>query len=303
MPSEGSPSLEFSAYDWKSVLWTLLTAAIAAVLTAIVDSVLPDMKDQGLIDATLFTLLTTLLHAARKYLTDTRVIVVGLLLAAMLILPGAATAEEVGVVVDDSRPGSYLVTVAADRAVSVVPFRVVRPGASPSPPPTVPPVGQPPGSPSPFEAEVERITKEALAKGGTATTGAALSSVYSLVADEVLAGRIAPASALPAIKAATDLVLAKQADGAAWATWRQSIGDALTILNQQGQLGTRDQVWAALRQIANGLNKATGFNHSPQALPKLAAPANGILDGVNLAQLMELIKLIVELLKLFGVGK
>lgn len=219
-----------------------------------------------------------------------------------LLLCGVATAEEVGVVVDDSRPGSYLVTVGADRAVSVVPFRIVRPGASPSPP-APQPVPVPPGNPSPFEAEVERLTKEVLSKGGTVTTGAALSSVYSLVADEVLAGRIAPASAMPAIKAATDLVLSKQADGAAWATWRQSIGDALTILSQQGQLGTKDQVWAALRQISNGLNKATGFTHSPSALPRIAAPANGILDGVNLQQLMELIKLVVELLKLFGVGK
>jgi hypothetical protein len=223
-------------------------------------------------------------------------------LCSLTLLLGSVYADEVHVAFDDSKPGTYLVTVGADKSVSANPIRVVRPGANPSPPPTSPPTS-PPGSPSPFELEVERITKETLAKGGTATTGAALSSVYSLVADEVLAGRIAPNNALPAIKAATDLVMSKQADGAAWATWRQSVGDALTILNQQGQLGTRDQVWAALRQIANGLNRATGFSHSPQALPKLAAPANGILDGVNLQQLMELIKLIVELLKLFGVGK
>jgi hypothetical protein len=212
----------------------------------------------------------------------------GLLGLALVFVAAAAIAEEVGAVVDDSKPATYLVTVHADRTVTIAPFRVVRPGQGPpTSPPNVPPTNPPPGNnPSPFEAQ---------------TTGAALSSVYSLVADEVLAGRIEPASALPAIKAATNLVLAKQADAAAWAGWRTSVGDALTQL----PLDTKEQMWSALRQVANGLNRATGFNVSPAELVKWDAgrlavgKADGILDGIDLAQLVELIKLVMELIKLF----
>jgi hypothetical protein len=227
----------------------------------------------------------------------------GLLGLALVFVAAAAIAEEVGAVVDDSKPATYLVTVHADRTVTIAPFRVVRPGQGPpTSPPNVPPTNPPPGNnPSPFEAEIERMTRDVLSKGGTQTTGAALSSVYSLVADEVLAGRIEPASALPAIKAATNLVLAKQADAAAWAGWRTSVGDALTQL----PLDTKEQMWAALRQVANGLNRATGFNVSPAELVKWDAgrlavgKADGILDGIDLAQLVELIKLVMELIKLF----
>ena len=301
MPSEGSPPLGFSGFDWRSTLWTLGTAAIAAVFTALVDSVLPDLKEKGFIDATLFTLLTTLLHALRKYLTDTRVIVM-LLVGLTLLAPMPAVADEVAVLVNDATPGSYILTVNADRSITVNPIRVVRPGL-PVPPPTSPPPTTPPGNPSPFELEIERQTKAAISTGGTATTGAALSAVYSLVADEVAAGRMAPGSALPAIKAASDLVLTKQADGALWVGWRQSVGDALFILQQQGALGTKEQVSAALKSISVGINRATGFSKGPAELSKVVAPANGILDGVNLQQLMELIRLVMELLKLFGVGK
>ena len=69
----GSPPGSLSPYDWRSILWTLGTAALAAALTAAADIVLPDLSHRGLIDGTLFTVLTTLLHGARKYVTDTRV--------------------------------------------------------------------------------------------------------------------------------------------------------------------------------------------------------------------------------------
>lgn len=288
----GSPPGKLSPFDWQSILWTLFTAAIAAVLTALVDSVLPDLKDRGLIDAALFTLLTTLLHAARKFFLDTRVIAV-LVAVSLLAIGGTATAGEVAVVIDDAKAGTYLVTVGTDGTVAVNPIRVVRPG--------LPPVGPPPDQPpTTFEAEVERQTKAVLTAGGSPTTGAALSSVYSLVADEVAAGRLAPGSALPAVKAATDLVMSKQADAAAWASWRTTIGDALTILSQQGKLGTKEQVAAALRQVSGGLKRASGLNMTVAEVLKLQPDMLGILDGIDFAQLIELIKLIMELLKLFG---
>ena len=68
----GTPPFQLSTVDWKSIGWTLGTAALAAVLTVAADSIMPDLKEKGIIDATLFTLLTTGLHALRKYVTDTR---------------------------------------------------------------------------------------------------------------------------------------------------------------------------------------------------------------------------------------
>lgn len=70
---QGSPPFALSAVDYKSILWTLGTAAIAAALTVLADSVLPEFQAKGLIDASLFTVLTTVLHAARKYISNTQV--------------------------------------------------------------------------------------------------------------------------------------------------------------------------------------------------------------------------------------
>lgn len=227
--------------------------------------------------------------------------------ALLAFLPAASVAGEVAVLINDAAPGSYIVTVGADKSVTVNPIRVVRPGSGPTQPPPVVP-----GDPTAFEAEVERLTKDTLTKGGSPTTGAALSSVYSLVADEVAAGRVAPASAIPAVKAGTDLVMSKQADAAAWLPWRTAVGDALTTVLPAGT--TKDQYAAAFRQVSNGLKRASGFAGDPRALLLRATAATlggkalpesirkdfGILDGIDFAKLIELIKLIMELLKLFG---
>jgi hypothetical protein len=305
----GSPPLSLASIDWKSIGWTLLTAAIAATLTALVDSVLPDLKERGVIDGALFTMLTTLLHGLRKFLTDTRILRV--LLVGLLLLPaGHLQADEVAVMIDGNKPGSYLLTVAVDGSVTVNPIRVVRPGQTPTPPDKP---DQPP--PTPFELEVERVTNTALAAGASKVTAAALSSVYSLVSVEVAEGRITPANALPAVSAATNAVLAAQADRATWSPWRTSVSGALTTLAQQGALSTKEQYASALKQIATGINSATGVTVDPsdalkqptseRAIRAIQASLErrgqlGILDGIDLAKLIELIKLVMELLKLFG---
>ena len=306
----GSKPFSLADIDWRSIGWTLATAAAAAVLTAVIDSVLPDLQEQGVIDGVLFTLLTTILHAARKFLTDTRVIV-GLIAVGLLLLPpGRAGAQEL-VLTNLTKGTHYLkVHVADDGRITVAPMPSIPLGPAPAPVPipTPNPNPTPPPAPSPFEAEVERITRAALTSGGSLTTGAALSSVYSLVADGVANGTITTANALPAVKAATDAVLATQADRASWANWRVSLGDALTTLQASGALSTPKQFSDALRSIATGLNRATGFKGPAAAVAKLEpgnvtlpqALAYGILDGIDLAKLIELIKLIVELLKIFG---
>lgn len=292
---QGSPPGQIALFDIKKILTGAAIATGGALCTYVLDSVLPDMEAKGIIDAAAYVFFSTLINAVRKWLIDSRVVVV-LVLAVSMLFCGTAQAKPVAVIVDDEVPGATLIEVGADGTVKANPIRVIRPG--PPTDPGDPPPPPPPGNP--FEAEVERQTKVVLAAGGTATTGAALSSVYSLVAAEVAADRVIPASALPAVKAATDLVLSKQADGAKWTGWRTAVGDALTILSQQGQLGTKEQIASALRQVSNGLNRATGFNGNPQGLLALDPAKLGILDGIDLAQLIELIKLIMELLKLFG---
>jgi hypothetical protein len=308
--SQGSPPFSLSLIDWYSIGWTLATAALAAAFTALVDSVLPDLKEKGLIDATLFTLLTTLLHAARKFVTDSRMIRVLVAMAALGCLGSTGLADEIAVMLDGSRPGSYLVTVAADGTVTANPIRVVRPGQTPAPPPPNSPTPAPP-----FMAEIERLTKSSLSAGGTKTTAAALSSVYSLVSDEVFKGSIAVDKALPAVAAATNTILATQADRDAWGAWRTAVSGALTTLAQQGSLATKDQYAQVLKEISLGIDRATGFSFEPRDVPLHPTTAAameeivatlkadrqlGILDGINLAQLIELIKLVMELLKLFG---
>lgn len=251
----------------------------------------------SLIVAIAATALPIIANIIRKWLGDTTPpLKVLIMLAATMAAAAPARADEVAVLVDMSKPGSYLLTIEPDGTVLVNPIRVIRPGQSPTPQPPVDPL--PPLTP--FELEIERATKSALSRGGSATTGAALSSVYSLVSVEVAEGRIAPTSALNAISAATNAVLAAQADRESWATWRTDVGGALTTLAQQGALTTKEQYAQALKEVSRGLDRATGNKLSPTQVLNRSPAALGILDGVDLAKLIELIKLVMELLKLFG---
>lgn len=195
---------------------------------------------------------------------------------------------------------TFLLTVNADGTVTIRPLaqaiKLSSLGGTPAPNPTPDP------SPTPFSAEIEKQTAAAIAAGGTKTTAAALSSVYSIIASGVSDGTIPPVSALPAVKLATDTVLAAQADSAKWLAWRTSVGGALETLRQQGALSTKEQYASAFMQVSAGARKAAGFRHDPVALSKTDPKGQGILDGIDFAKLIELIKLILELLKIFGGG-
>lgn len=179
---------------------------------------------------------------------------VGLLLA----LVGFATAEDHFVVVDDSKPGSYLLTIDAAGAVKIVgPIKITRAGKPPSPPPVDPQ----PHDPTAFEEAITSLTRSALTSGGSKTTGAALASVYSLVSDSVSAGDIEPDKAFESVKKGCDTVLAVQPDAAKWATFRTEVGKALTALSADGSLTTKAQIVDVLKSIADGM--------------RVAAPAKG----------------------------
>lgn len=224
--------------------------------------------------------------------------------ALVLALAWNARAQIVALDLTGAKPGSSFIGVVNPdgKTVTIRPLeqtvKLAEVSTLPNPNPN--PI---PSPGSPFEQEVERITRAALAAGGTKTTGAAISSAYSFVADAVANGSILPANALPAVRAATDMILSNQADRAAWQVWRTSIGDALTVL----PLTTKEQYVATLRSVSAGMNQATGFSPTTAQLvdfanakikaSALAAP--GILDGIDLAKLIELIRLILDLLKMF----
>jgi hypothetical protein len=224
--------------------------------------------------------------------------------AALLALLTSATAgiqtvqaDSLVVILDDRTPGTYLVTVAAGGQASVISVKSIRPG---SPPPTFPD-----GDPTAFEKEITWLTTAAIKGGGTKTTGAGLSAVYSLVSDEVASGRIASDKWVNAIKAASDAVLNIQPDASQWAGFRDGVGKALTSLQAQGKLASKAQIAGALKEIARGMNTATGFQGSPSQLVRLEAAErerrpDAFLEGIDLPKIVELIKLVIELLKLFG---
>lgn len=206
-----------------------------------------------------------------------------------------AFAEDVAVLLDNSKPGTYLVTVDAQGVVKASPLKVIRVGK-----PSAPPVDPPPPTGETFDQAVTRFTKEALAAGGSKTTGAGLSSVYSLVSSSVGDGSIAPDKAFAAVKRASDSVINTQPDGAKWKAFRDSVGAALTKLAADGKLTTKEQISAALQRIADAMNVATGFTGNPTEVATQDPDTAGILDGIDIAKLIELIKLIMELMKLFG---
>ena len=175
-------------------------------------------------------------------------------LGLLMALVGFATAEDHFVVVDDSKPGNYLLTIDAAGAVKIVgPIKITRAGKPSTP---VPPVDPPPHDPTAFEEAITSLTRSALTSGGSKTTGAALASVYSLVSSSVSAGDIEPDKAFEAVKKGCNTVLAVQPDAAKWATFRTEVGKALTALSADGSLATKAQIVAILKSIADGMNVA-----------------------------------------------
>ena len=228
------------------------------------------------------------------------------LAAILLLLVSNLHAE----VIDTSgaKAGTYILTIGADGTVAVSgPTKLVRlSDLKPTDP------VDPDPSPDPFVEEVRKQTAAVLANGGSKTTGAALSAVYSLVSGGVAEGKIAPGAAFTAVKSATDVVMASQADKDKWTAWRTELAADLNALQSQGLLTTKDQVAGVLGDISKGIDKATGNTLDPLVLGKVRkgaefaidtdGTADGILDGIDLVKLIELIKLIMELLKLFGLG-
>lgn len=229
-----------------------------------------------------------------------------LLLAAFLALSlfaASAPAQTPLIAIEVPAEGEYYLKVDAAGNVTIRPMRLIKVGTP-----------QPPDNPdsSAFTREVASLTKSALDSGGKPTTAVAIASVYSLVADGVDSDNIGLNQWADLTKTATDAVLNKQADGVKWTEFRQRLGAALTALQAQGLLDSKKEVVDALREVSQGIKNGAGAaNWNLRDVASLDragrdrwdredGKADGILDGIDLAQLIELIKLIMELLKLFG---
>lgn len=219
-------------------------------------------------------------------------------LAIACTIAAPAFAEEI-VFDPGATPGTFYlkVVVAQDGSATVSPLKVVRLG---SPSPTDP--NQPnPGAPTAFQKEIQRQTQAALDSGASKNTGARVSAVYSLVSKSVADSSIPKEKALEAIKLGTDMALQGQPDAGKWAPWRASVGEALGVLQQDGSLSTAAQYATALKEVERGMNAATGFPGAAIGLAQTdPKAAEGILGGnFDLAKLIELIKMLLELFKLF----
>lgn len=66
----GSTSFALGKEDWKKIAVGGLMALGGALATYLLNTVLPQLKEQGEINATLFVLFSTLINAARKFVVD-----------------------------------------------------------------------------------------------------------------------------------------------------------------------------------------------------------------------------------------
>lgn len=200
--------------------------------------------------------------------------------------------------VDDSVSGSWIVTV-KDGKITSRPFpKVIKLNSGPINPPDTEPT-TPVTPATEFIKTVKTETQTVLSNGGTKTTGAALASVYSIVGDRVANGEITLAQWPTAIRAASDALLVLQDDKAKWTDFRKRLSESFTVIQSKGLLDTKDEVAQALRDVATGMNQATGFS-SARHLAKDARAEKGILDGIDIVKIMQLIELIMKILEAFN---
>lgn len=226
-----------------------------------------------------------------------------LILAALLVC-GSLQAAETKLAPGTWR-GQAIVTIVVDAAgnqtVTVDPSAplVITGGGGIAPPPGPGPVQPTVG----IGAAAAKLTKDTIAAGGTPTTAAGISSAYSLVGDSVSEGKTPPESALGGINFLLDGLLATQPDKDKWTAWRVALGKEFDTVRQDGLLKTKEQYAKAFKDVSAGINGVIKFNGSLTA-PAQEANANvGFLDKIDIAKLMELIKFLFELWKLFSAAQ
>ncbi len=215
-------------------------------------------------------------------------IVFGLL---MCLAATAAMAQKVAVIDASNSPNGnyYYQVIVTDDGVTVVPLTsVVRP-TNPGGP--VPPTD--PTNPTTTQAKVTTLTKQAIAGGGSPTIAKGLAALYGFVAKSYADGSLGTGTAAAdKAKAALDLahnaIMSEGREEAKWKAWKTGVDK---ILKSKMSAAT-------LYEIAAGLKAGT-----IQSMVKVGdaspAVARGLFDNIDIDKL---IKIIMIILKLFGIG-
>jgi hypothetical protein len=193
----------------------------------------------------------------------------------------------------------FVLTVNADGSMTVVPTPVVKlADLSPSNPGPLPPPT--PGPLPPTVAASKLLAEQALAKpGATKQTGAGLSAVYSVVSREINTGGLDPKAATTAIALGVNEVFKKAApdDKAAWQVYTTSMSRSLTDASVAGDLDTTGKWVVILDDFHKGIDLATGIPIEVTALASTNPDTAGILEGIDLKALIELIHEILKLIE------
>lgn len=229
----------------------------------------------------------------------------------LAITPALSIAQSVELDLTGVAPGSkFVVVVNPDgKSVTVRPLtqsvKLASLGPTVPTDPTDPTV--PPDQPTELTLQVEKSAKAVLTAGGSKVTAAGLSSVCSLLAEEVKAGRIATGDTTKAAAQGFDKVLGTMADGGKWFTFRIQFVDALNELQAKGLLRDKEQWAGALLEFSAGLDRAVGETIVPRELASLSgaqlAKADALFENFDieqLKQLIELIKMLIDLFRSFG---
>ena len=196
-----------------------------------------------------------------------------LTMAAMLVIAATATAS----ILIITSSGYY--TLSEDSSgVPVIQKvdQVIRLSGDPDDPTDPPP-------PTSTYAELQRVAAVESAKIDDNTTAKAISEIYKMVGDRVADGSIKPDDSFKAVSSATDAVLKVTGTADKWTAWRGAITNELVKLKQTGKLKTKADHVAALGAVRRGLE------------------SKGLFDNIDLEKLIELIKLIMSIIAMFGI--
>lgn len=232
----------------------------------------------------------------------------GMVVGALLLASALYAQNEV--VLANMAPGTYRLKIVVDAAgkVTVTPLTTVDMGGGGGggPGPVIPPPVDPPVD-SQLKKTTTMLTQTAIVSGGTLQTATTLYHVVKTVRDKVNDGTVPIESVFGeqgAVKQSLDLVLDSVPDGDRWVAWRTGVGNELGKMQTNNQLNTKAQIVGAFTDIINGLQSvvASAIEEEQRQARQTGKPikeGEGILDNINIEQIIKLVELIIRLLEAF----
>lgn len=272
---------------WASkTIWINIISSIIAVVMAIAGQ---DWIKENPQLASLAVLILAVLNAILRWVTDAPManrMFVWLLAACLIFAGNNASADDVAIIISNSKPQALLVEVDSTGAVTVSPLlQAIRPGITPTPPPGP--------TPTPVLTERGKLIQAAALKvaGDTARseTAKGMAVMYGEIAKLVRTpGQVKdPASLATAVTSATNMFLASRnlpAPGNQWQPVRDAISTQWTIIASKN--GTLPDYAVLLDDVVAGLNASvTDAERKITITPQM------------LQFIMQIIQLILQLLK------